>query len=220
MSSRRTSAVVLVDLDGTLVDTAPDMGAALNLLLKENNRPALDQSTIRPSVSNGARALVRLGFGSHLVHASEKSLVNRFLEIYSRHVCRGSHIMPGFDAVLTTLSDRAVPWGIVTNKPGWLTTPLLKALGLSTRAAIVVAGDTVAKRKPDPMPLVHATEQLGIEPGDCLYLGDSERDVEAGRTAGMTTIVALFGYIPADTDPKTWNADGMIGEPGELLDWV
>ncbi len=220
MKSPRRSRAVLVDLDGTLVDTAPDMGATLNLLLADAQREQLDLDTIRPNVSNGARALVRLGFGDKLERKEEESLIERFLETYADNLCRESRLMPGFADVLLSLAERDLPWGIVTNKPGWLTSPLLVALGLRAGAACVVAGDTVERRKPDPMPLLHAAKMLDLAPGDCLYVGDSERDVRAGRDAGMTTVVALFGYILADDDPATWRADGMIHEPAELLDWV
>ncbi len=220
MNAQRRTRAVLVDLDGTLVDTAPDMGATLNLLLAEAQREQLDLDTIRPNVSNGARALVRLGFGDKLERKEEESLIERFLETYADNLCRESRLMPGFADVLLSLGERELPWGIVTNKPGWLTSPLLRALGLSAGAACVVAGDTVERRKPDPMPLLHAAKMLNLAPGDCLYVGDSERDVRAGRDAGMTTVVALFGYILADDDPAAWRADGMIDEPAELLDWV
>ncbi len=220
MNAPRRTRAVLVDLDGTLVDTAPDMAAALNLLLAEAKREQVDLDTIRPNVSNGARALVRLGFGDKLEPKEEESLIERFLKIYAENLCRQSRLMPGFGEVLVSLGERELPWGIVTNKPGWLTSPLLRALGLSARAACIVAGDTVERRKPDPMPLLHAAEMLDLAAGDCLYVGDSERDVVAGRDAGMITIVALFGYILADDDPADWRADGMIREPAELLDWV
>lgn len=196
------------------------MGATLNLLLAEAKREQLDFQAIRPNVSNGARALIRLGFGDKLAEEEEASLIERFLEVYAENLCRESRLMPGFGEVLVSLGERDLPWGIVTNKPGWLTSPLIRALGLSARAACVVAGDTVERRKPDPLPLLHAAELLDLAPGDCLYVGDSERDVRAGRDAGMTTIVALFGYILADDDPADWRADGMIREPAELLDWV
>lgn len=196
------------------------MGATLNLLLAEAKREQLDFQAIRPNVSNGARALIRLGFGDKLAEQEEASLIERFLEVYAENLCRESRLMPGFGEVLVSLGERDLPWGIVTNKPGWLTSPLIRALGLSARAACVVAGDTVERRKPDPLPLLHAAELLDLAPGDCLYVGDSERDVRAGRDAGMTTIVALFGYILADDDPADWRADGMIREPAELLDWV
>ncbi len=196
------------------------MGATLNLLLAEAKREQLDFQAIRPNVSNGARALIRLGFGDKLAEEEEASLIERFLEVYAENLCRESRLMPGFGEVLVSLGERDLPWGIVTHKPGWLTSPLIRALGLSARAACVVAGDTVERRKPDPLPLLHAAELLDLAPGDCLYVGDSERDVRAGRDAGMTTIVALFGYILADDDPADWRADGMIHEPAELLDWV
>jgi phosphoglycolate phosphatase len=113
-----------------------------------------------------------------------------------------------------------MPWGIVTNKPGWLTRPLLEAIGLDRRAACAVSGDTVAERKPHPLPLLHAASLLGIEAERCLYVGDAERDIQAGRAAGMTTVVAAYGYLAAEDDPHSWQPDGFVEEPGDLLSWM
>lgn len=210
---------VLLDLDGTLLDTAPDMAAALNRLRAENGRAALDPSVIRPHVSHGAAALVRLGFPD--VSEDEfQRLRERFLVVYASDIARATTVFPGFEAVLTTLEAGRVPWGVVTNKQTSLTTPLLAHMRLTERAACVVCGDTVGQRKPHPAPLLHAAGLLGLEPRDCVYVGDAERDVQAGRAAGMHTLIALFGYLGEQDRPELWQADGVIREPGELLSWL
>lgn len=210
---------VLLDLDGTLLDTAPDMAGALNRLRSERQLEALAFAAIRPHVSHGAAALVRIGFPS----AAEAVMVElraRFLEIYHEDLASGTTIFPGFEPVLRALEERGIPWGIVTNKPAFLTDPLLAKLHLDRRAACVVSGDTVAERKPHPAPLLHAATLLGLEPASCLYVGDAERDVQAGRAAGMLTLVALFGYLGDQDQPDLWQADGLIEQPGELLGWL
>jgi phosphoglycolate phosphatase len=210
---------VLLDLDGTLLDTAPDMAAALNRLRAENGRAALDPGVIRPHVSHGAAALVRLGFPD--VSEDEfQRLRERFLLVYASDIARATAVFPGFEAVLAALEAARVPWGVVTNKQTSLTTPLLEHMRLTQRAACVVCGDTVGQRKPHPAPLLHAAGLLGLEPRECVYVGDAERDVQAGRAAGMHTLIALFGYLGEHDRPELWQADALIQEPGELLGWL
>jgi len=215
----RYPTALLLDLDGTLLDTAPDMGGALNLLRAEHGLEPLPAATIRPVVSHGAMRLVAQGFPGVAGEAFE-ALRLRFLDIYAANLSVGTRLFPGFDAVLETLESRDLPWGIVTNKPGWLTAPLLAALGLERRAACVVSGDTVAERKPHPLPLLHAAEIVGVQPEHCVYVGDAERDIQAGRAAGMTTVVAAYGYISAEEDPRQWQPHGVVQAPDELLHWV
>lgn len=212
-------AALLLDLDGTLLDTAPDMGGALNRLRAEHGLDPLPAPTIRPAVSHGAMRLVRLGFPGVEGDAFE-SLRLRFLELYAANLSVGTRLFPGFDAVLDVLEGSGLPWGIVTNKPGWLTAPLLAALGLDGRAACAVSGDTVAERKPHPLPLLHAAQLVGVDPADCIYVGDAERDIQAGRAAGMTTVVAAYGYLADDEDPRQWQPHGVVQTPEELLHWV
>jgi phosphoglycolate phosphatase len=210
---------VLLDLDGTLLDTAPDMAAALNRLRAENGRAALDPGVIRPHVSHGAAALVRLGFPD--VSEDEfQRLRERFLLVYASDIARATAVFPGFEAVLAALEAARVPWGVVTNKQTSLTTPLLEHMRLTQRAACVVCGDTVGQRKPHPAPLLHAAGLVGLEPRECVYVGDAERDVQAGRAAGMHTLIALFGYLGEHDRPELWQADALIQEPGELLGWL
>ncbi len=211
-----TIAAVLFDLDGTLIDTAPDMAAALNNLLLEEHFEPLSLETIRPFVSQGGLALVSLGFADQVKTAELEPLRQRFLSHYLAIVADNSRLFDGMEAVLSGLEEQSIPWGIVTNKPEWLTHPLLRQLDLAERAAVVVGGDTLAKRKPDPLPLIFAADRLSVTCQDCVYIGDDERDIIAGNAAGMTTLIATYGYIEAGADIHSWGANGLINRPDEL----
>jgi phosphoglycolate phosphatase len=213
-------ACVLFDLDGTLLDTAPDMAMALNRLRVEQGWPALPFERIRPVVSHGAAGLLQLGFGLGSDDSRFGPLRQRFLELYDAALAVETALFEGMEHVLARLESSAIAWGVVTNKPGWLTDPLLQSLGLFQRAGCVVSGDTVSRRKPDPEPLLHACDLIGIEPGRCLYLGDAERDVQAGNRAGMITLVARYGYLGIEDAPETWGAHGFVDVPGDLLTWL
>jgi phosphoglycolate phosphatase len=210
---------VLFDLDGTLLDTAPDMVAALNRLRTEEGRPPLPFAAMRRFVSHGSARLVQEGFPEADAERHER-LRQRYLAIYREGLSVETRLFPGFAAVLDTLDAAGAPWGVVTNKPGWLTEPLLAALGLAERAAAVVSGDTLPERKPHPAPLLHAARRIGRRPGEFTYLGDAQRDVVAARAAGMRPLVACFGYLGADDDPREWQPDGLIDSPQELLGWL
>ncbi len=207
----------LFDLDGTLIDTAPDMGGALNNLLIEENYPPLPIEDIRPYVSRGGLVLTQLGFADKVAESEIEPLRLRFLDHYRAIVADNSRLFEGLDSVLNEIEQRRMPWGIVTNKPEWLTFPLLEALELDRRAAVVIGGDTLAVRKPDPLPLTVAAERIGVACENCIYVGDDERDIVAGRAAGMKTLVAAYGYIEPDIDTDAWAADGTIDSPTELL---
>jgi 2-phosphoglycolate phosphatase len=211
---------VLFDLDGTLLDTAPDLAAALNTVLAENRREPLLFETIRPAVSHGGNAIIRRGFGLEASDPAIEPLRQRLLEVYRANISTRTRPFPGMAEVLDTLEARGLNWGVVTNKPGWLTEPLLGDLGLLQRAACVVSGDTLAQRKPDPAPMLHACALAGSKPQQCVYIGDAQRDVEAGNNAGMYTLVALFGYFREDDRPQEWQADAMIDTPAGLLAWL
>ncbi|MHB8453137.1 MAG: HAD family hydrolase [Acidiferrobacterales bacterium] len=211
---------VLFDLDGTLADTAPDLGLALNALLHEQGLAPLPYERIRPEASHGARALLRLGFGITPEHPRYDALRHRFLELYAAGLCRETRLFPGISELLAALRQRGLNWGIVTNKPAFLTEPLVRELGLAEAAACVVSGDTTANAKPHPEPLLHACARAGSTPSECLYVGDAARDIEAGRVAGMQTLVALFGYIGERDDPNSWGADGLVPSPAGILEWI
>jgi 2-phosphoglycolate phosphatase len=210
---------LLLDLDGTLLDTAPDMGGALNRLRREEGLAPLPYETIRPNVSHGAARLVNLGF-PEATGAMFERLRRRFLDLYAENIAAETRLFDGLDAVLGEADRRGLPWGVVTNKPAWLTDPLLRQLELDRRAACVVSGDTLTERKPHPMPLLHAAEVVGMKPAHCVYVGDAERDIQAGRAAGMTTLIAAYGYIDRDDDIGRWQANGIVEQPGELLEWL
>lgn len=220
MRTNNSLRTVLFDLDGTLADTAPDLAFALNAVLQEQDRAPLPFETIRPVVSHGGTALIRLGFEIEPGTAAFESLRLRLLDIYRDHLAQHTRLFPGIEELLGAIEQRGMNWGVVTNKPAWLTDPLLEQIGLSERAACVVSGDTVAERKPHPAPMLHACQLAGSEAHQCLYIGDAARDIEAGRRAGMKTLVALFGYIGEDEQPDSWGADGMIAHPADLLDWI
>ncbi len=211
---------VLFDLDGTLLDTGRDMAAALNALLIEHDHTTLDYASVRPQVSNGSAALIQLGFGIGTEAPGFEPLKLRFLELYRQCLARHTRLFDGMDSVLAMVESHRVPWGIVTNKPGWLTEPLLRQLDLTERAAAVVSGDSIAVRKPDPGPLLLACRMIGAEPASTLYIGDAQRDITAGLRAGMTTIAATFGYIPEHEDPADWGAHGSVAKPTDILDWL
>lgn len=209
---------VLFDLDGTLVDTAPDLAAALNAALRHHQQSELAYQVIRPIVSNGANALIKLGFGSHLSPAEHEKITQFFLAHYQQNIANKSALFQGLDRALEHLDNQQIPWGIVTNKPEFLTTPLLKALGLYDRAACIVCGDQVSHPKPHPEPILLACKKLDISPNNAIYLGDAERDIRAGRLAGLKTIACAFGYIPDTDNINDWQADKLLEKPTELLD--
>ena len=211
---------VLFDLDGTLVDTAPDMGCALNELRAEHGEPPLSASEIRPWVSHGSPGLLKLAFGIDTDHHTYIEMRERFLDLYVACLANDSGLFPEFDQILDMLEDAGLRWGIVTNKPGWLTDPLLEALALDSRAACVVSGDTLAERKPHPAPILHGMSMAGAKAESTVYVGDAERDIRAGRDAGCRTLAAGWGYFPDDDQPETWNADAILATPMELLEWL
>jgi len=211
---------ILFDLDGTLVDTAPDLAFALNRIREEEGLPDLPYPLIREQVSNGSAALIRLAFGDDQGPERFAKLKSRFLEIYQSNLNLDSCLFPGMAAVLAFIERRDMNWGVVTNKPAWLTDPLMQALGLAERSISTISGDTTDQRKPHPKPLLIACEAAGSTPAECIYVGDALRDIEAGRAAMMRTLVALYGYIDNDQRPQEWGADGLLEEPRELLHWL
>jgi phosphoglycolate phosphatase len=210
---------VFFDLDGTLVDTAPDMTAALNRLRAEHGLPEMPYAELRPYVSRGSPGLVGAGFGD-LAEDDRARLTGRFLALYAEGLCVASAPFAGILDVLDHLDAHALPWGIVTNKPGALARPLLERLALGDRMHCLVSGDCLPVRKPHPLPLLHAASLVGAAPERCVYVGDDLRDVEAGRAAGMRTLVARWGYVPPDQDPDAWHADGHLDSPAHLLAWL
>ena len=206
---------VLFDLDGTLVDTAPDMVAVLQNLQREHGVPETAYELARSNVSNGAAGLLTVGFPEYVFEFGDE-MHQLYLERYAELICEESRVFDGLGKLLDELDAMGCPWGVVTNKPTQLTLPLLVALGLADRAACMVSGDTLSVRKPDPAPLLLACDIAGVDPQTSIYIGDAERDIEAGQRAGMATIAAGYGYITADDDPREWDADVIATTAEEL----
>ena len=211
-------SAVLFDLDGTFADTAPDLGAALNHVLALHHLPPLSIETTRLQASHGSAGLIKLGFNLTPESADFPALRDAFLAHYSANICKHTTLFPGMSELINKLEQRGLPWGIVTNKPHRYTLPLMHALNYAERAACLVSGDTCAHAKPHPEPLLHAARLIGVAPENCLYIGDDKRDIQAGRAAGMKTLIALFGYIDPQADLASWQADASISTALELLD--
>jgi phosphoglycolate phosphatase len=221
MADPRTIRAVLFDLDGTFADTAPDLAYALNETLQRFGSARLPYETIRPRASDGALGLIQLGFaalepGTPPFEERRQAL----LDVYRDNLCRETKPFDGMVEVLDALEAAGVAWGIVTNKPARFTDPLMAGLNLAHRAACVVSGDTTPNRKPHPEPILHACARIGVAPMECVYVGDAERDIEAGRRAGTATLAAAFGYLEPHEDPAAWGADDVIDSPGRLLVWL
>ncbi|MDH3712862.1 MAG: HAD-IA family hydrolase [Gammaproteobacteria bacterium] len=209
---------LLLDLDGTLVDTAPDMVRVLDTLCDECGVARVPYERARNRISNGVYALLELAFGKLPGHRST-ALRSRYLSHYENNLANRSQPFDGIGELLDELDALAIPWGVVTNKPGVYTAPLLAALGFAQRAGCMVSGDTTAHSKPHPEPLLAASRALGVEAVDCLYVGDAEIDIEAGRAAGMFTVAAAYGYIEQPESVSGWRADAVIQDPLELRQW-
>jgi N-acetyl-D-muramate 6-phosphate phosphatase len=216
--NQTTISAVLFDLDGTFADTAPDLGAALNHVLSLNQRAPLPLEISRLQASHGSAGLIKLGFNIAPDSAKFPALRDALLAHYSANICARTTLFPGMTELIETLEQRGLPWGIVTNKPHRFTLPLMQALGYAGRAACLVSGDTCAHAKPHPEPLLYAAKIIGVKPQNCLYLGDDKRDIDAGRAAGMKSLIALFGYIDPQADLETWQADAAISTPLHLLE--
>jgi 2-phosphoglycolate phosphatase len=211
---------VLFDLDGTLLDTAPDMAHALNTLRQQHGMPNLELDIIRPLVGYGSKALLKLGFNVDENHRDYLILLEEFFNAYQNCLAKSTALFPGMPAVLQHLEEKNIPWGIVTNKPARFTMNLLDALDLTRRSACIVCGDTLTNRKPHPEPILYACKLLKCAPENALYVGDTATDVVASKAAGSHSLVALYGYISAGEDPYEWQADGYIETAGEIIHWV
>lgn len=208
---------ILFDLDGTLADTAPDLGHAANLLRIEEELEPLHLDDLRPHTSSGVRGMLHAAFGLSPKDPAYAGLSERFLRHYERHLCVNTCLFAGMHDLLASLDARAIKWGVVTNKRSRYTNPLVEALGLAERAACVISGDSTPHPKPAPDPLFRACELAGVRPEKSVYVGDDLRDIQAGRAARMKTVAAAYGYLGLETPIECWNADAIIRSPGELL---
>ena len=212
--------MVLFDLDGTIADTARDLHSALARVCAQEAVKPPSYTRFRRVVSQGSAAMLKLAFEGKLGEPAFDDLRDRLLEYYRQDIATHTRLFEGMAEVLTELDAREIVWGIVTNKPGWLTDPLLIRLNLNKRPVCVISGDTLPRRKPHPDQLLHACEITGNSPDKCVYVGDARSDIIAGQRAGMRTIAAAFGYIPVDEDAHTWGAHVTISAPLELLHWI
>ncbi len=210
---------VLFDLDGTLADTAPDMARTVNLMRTNRGLAPVPAAVVRPHVSQGARGMILSAFGIGTDDPEFAAMRAEFLDLYAGNLCIDTRLFPGMDELLAGLESEAIAWGVVTNKFERFAKPLIEALGLATRAAVVIGGDTCARAKPFPDPLLFAASSIGTAPALTLYVGDDERDVQAARAAGMPVVVAGYGYL-GGSPPATWNADAILDSPAHLHAWI
>ena len=213
----RFPRVALFDLDGTLLDSAPDMIATADRMLAARGRASVDPAMLRQRVSKGARALVAATF-PELDEAGREALVPEFLQVYREELGRHSALFEGVGELLQALDADGARWGVVTNKFEYLAREVVAGLGWGARCQVLVGGDTCAEKKPHPLPLLEAARRLGVEPGDCVYVGDDERDVLAARAAGMAAIAVTWGYRLDGEDPQAWQAEATVDHPRDLLD--
>jgi phosphoglycolate phosphatase len=219
-SRSATPAAVLFDLDGTLLDTAKDLGNALNHVLASCSRPPIPFRQYRNIASDGAKGLLELGFGMDIKDYDFALLRQQFLDHYQENICVDTTLFMGVQNVIETLQENDIPWGIVTNKPGWLTDLLLPHFSAFDQCQVVISGDTLTQRKPHPLPLIYAAEQLNVEPGACWYVGDAQRDIEAANAANMVSVLARYGYVESHLPIASWNADLEISKAEILLQHI
>jgi N-acetyl-D-muramate 6-phosphate phosphatase len=207
---------ILFDLDGTLADTADDLANALNAIRLKYELTTLPKEVIRPTVSLGGNAMIKLAFNLEEGDSGFESIRDEFLNYYRANIAQETRLFDGMEELLLSLESENKPWGIVTNKSSWLTDPLVEAMSLDKRAACVISGDTLEQRKPHPAPILHACKLMQSDPATTIYIGDAQRDIEAGRRAGTKTLIALYGYIDDGDNPADWCADGMVSSPFEI----
>jgi N-acetyl-D-muramate 6-phosphate phosphatase len=213
----RFPKLALFDLDGTLLDSAPDFLAVINRMRADRGHGPMAMETLRPVVSKGARAMAAAAFPD-VDAAQREAWIPEFLDLYRHELGRHGQPFDGVMPMLDALEAGGTLWGIVTNKPAYLAKLLMPLLGWETRCAILIGGDTLPVRKPDPLPLLHAAATLGIDARDCAYVGDDERDILAARAAGMPSVVALWGYRLDQDDPFAWQGDALVHDPHQLCD--
>jgi phosphoglycolate phosphatase len=211
---------VLFDLDGTLADTAPDLARALNCVRAAHRLAPMPAATTRSYTSSGVRGLLKIGFGLDPGDERYDALRLQFLDFYAAAICVDTRLFDGVAELLDRLEQEGLPWGVVTNKAERFTLPLLQSLSLDERAACVVGGDTAARAKPHPDPLLHAAAALQLPPSACLYVGDDYGDVQAARAAGMPVIAAKYGYLGNGRPIESWQADAIIEHPREVFDYL
>jgi len=211
---------VLFDLDGTLIDSAPDLAAAADRLRLDRGLPELGLSLYRPHTGTGARGMLKIAFQMEPEHPEFIDLREEFFKNYERNLVVNTRPFDGVKELIESLNDRSLAWGIVTNKSARFTDPIVRQIPLLTQAKTVISGDTTAHAKPHPAPILEAMKRMGLRAEECVYIGDDERDIVAGKAAGVKTVAAGYGYLGEAGDIANWNADVNIYSPLDLLKWL
>ena len=220
MSNKFNVSCVLFDLDGTLLNTAPDLTTALNKALLNFNYPEISANTITPYISYGAAVMIDTALEQQVSDSIKADILEWLLNYYENHIAVNTHLYKGMSELLVTLEANGIPWGVITNKRERMTHPLMHALNLSSRSACIICGDTTAHSKPHPEPMLTACRQIQVSPEECLYIGDAQHDITAGKAANMKTLAATWGYLKPEDKPQNWGADALIHHPDEILDWI
>jgi len=214
---QRSIRAILFDLDGTLIDSAPDLGAAADQMRVARGMPSLPMADYRPYAGSGARGMLRVAFGMQPEDAQFPTMREEFFQNYERRMTQDTTVFDGVSDMLASIVARQLHWGVVTNKSKRFTEPLSRQMALFASAGAVVSGDTTPHAKPHPEPLFEAARRIGVDPQDCVYVGDDERDIIAGKAAGMHTVAAVYGYLGEKQSVAHWEADDVINSPHELL---
>lgn len=220
MSNKFNVSCVFFDLDGTLLNTAPDLTTALNKALLNFNYPEVSVNAITPYISYGAAVMIDTALKQQVSASLKADILEWLLNYYENHIAVNTHLYKGMSELLVTLEAKGIPWGVITNKRERMTHPLMQALDLTTRSACIICGDTTAHSKPHPEPMLTACRQIQVSPEACLYIGDARHDITAGKAANMKTLAATWGYLKPDDKPQDWGADALINHPDEILDWI
>ncbi len=220
MSADCKISCVLFDLDGTLVDTAPDLIACLNQALEIHHQPPVSNDFIKPYISYGAAAMIRNSLDDQDDPKLQEKILETMLELYQNNIARHTEFFSGICQTLRDIERIGLKWGVITNKRERFTLPLMEALKLSHRAACIISGDSTGNSKPHPEPMLAGCRQAQVEPCECVYIGDAAHDITAGKRANMKTLAASYGYIKPDDNPEAWGADAIISHPDQILPWI
>ncbi|MGZ8135728.1 MAG: HAD family hydrolase [Methylococcaceae bacterium] len=220
MSTDFKLSCVLFDLDGTLVDTAPDLLSCLNEALKIHGFPVANPTMVKPFISFGAAAMIKASLGDTVNDEAQAEILETLLNFYQNNIAEHSLFFSGILDTLDIIEAQGLKWGVVTNKRERFTQPLMDALNLTNRAACIISGDTTAHPKPHVEPMLAACKQANVNPQECVYIGDASHDIIAGKNAQMKTLAALYGYLKPGDAPETWGADALIESPEQLSAWI